>query len=35
VEALRDALLVHEELLGDDIRSVIEQALKRRTAPVG
>jgi ATP-dependent Zn protease len=35
VEALRDALLEHEELLGDDIRGVIEAALKRRNAPVG
>ena len=30
VEALRDALLDQEELLGDDINSVIEQALSRR-----
>jgi cell division protease FtsH len=35
VEALRDALLEHEELLGDDIRGVIEAALVRRSAPVG
>jgi cell division protease FtsH len=35
VEALRDALLEHEELLGDDIRGVIEAALARRSAPVG
>jgi cell division protease FtsH len=35
VEALRDALLEHEELLGDDIRGVIEAALARRIAPVG
>lgn len=30
VEALRDALLVQEELLGDDIAAVIEGALARR-----
>ena len=30
VEALRDALLEHEELLGDDIRAVIEETLQRR-----
>ncbi len=30
VEALRDALLEHEELLGDEIMTVIEQALARR-----
>ena len=30
VEALRDALLDQEELLGDEIASVIEQALRRR-----
>ena len=35
VEALRDALLEHEELLGDDIRSVIEEALDRRAATIG
>ena len=30
IEALRDALLEQEELLGDDIAAVIEQALNRR-----
>ena len=30
IEALRDALLEHEELLGDEIMTVIEQALARR-----
>lgn len=30
VEALRDALLDHEELLGDDIRTVIEKTLANR-----
>ena len=30
VEALRDALLEQEELLGDDIAAVIEEALQRR-----
>jgi cell division protease FtsH len=33
VEALRDALLEQEELLGDDIVAVIEQALNRRPSP--
>ena len=32
VEALRDALLEQEELLGDDIAAVIEQALQQRNA---
>ncbi|HEX2234754.1 MAG TPA: AAA family ATPase [Actinomycetota bacterium] len=32
LEALRDALLEHEELLGDDIAAVIESALARRTS---
>ncbi|MDQ3987278.1 MAG: AAA family ATPase [Actinomycetota bacterium] len=31
VEALRDALFVQEELLGDDIAAVIEEALSKRT----
>jgi cell division protease FtsH len=35
VEALRDALLEHEELLGDDIRAVIEETLQRRTMVSG
>jgi ATP-dependent Zn protease len=30
IEALRDALLDHEELLGDDIRAVIERTLAER-----
>jgi cell division protease FtsH len=30
VDALRDALLEHEELLGDDIAAVLEQTLARR-----
>jgi cell division protease FtsH len=33
VEALRDALLEQEELLGDEIVGVIEQALARRNKP--
>ncbi|MDQ3619384.1 MAG: AAA family ATPase [Actinomycetota bacterium] len=32
VEALRDALLEHEELMGDEINACVEQALERRTA---
>jgi ATP-dependent Zn protease len=32
LEALRDALLEHEELLGDDIAAVLSAALKRRVA---
>jgi cell division protease FtsH len=32
VEALRDALMTHEELLGDEIRAVIEGALRKRSA---
>jgi ATP-dependent Zn protease len=35
VEGLRDALLEHEELLGDDIRAVIEQTLQRRSVIAG
>jgi cell division protease FtsH len=35
VEALRDALLEHEELLGDDIRAVIEETLQRRSVIAG
>ncbi|CAN5677886.1 AAA family ATPase [soil metagenome] len=35
VEGLRDALLEHEELLGDDIRAVIEETLQRRTVVAG
>ena len=35
VEALRDALLEHEELLGDDIRAVIEETLQRRSVVAG
>ena len=35
VEALRDALLEHEELLGDDIRAVIEETLQRRKVVSG
>ncbi|MDQ3661999.1 MAG: hypothetical protein M3454_13265, partial [Actinomycetota bacterium] len=35
VEALRDALLEHEELLGDDIRAVIEETLQRRNVVAG
>jgi cell division protease FtsH len=31
VDALRDALLEHEELLGDEIASVLEQALEHRS----
>ena len=31
VEALRDALLEHEELLGDDIRAAIEETVQRRS----
>ncbi|HVM34632.1 MAG TPA: AAA family ATPase [Actinomycetota bacterium] len=31
VEALRDALLEHDEIMGDEINAVIEQALARRT----
>ena len=32
VEALRDSLLIHEELMGDEIRAVIEEALGARAA---
>jgi ATP-dependent Zn protease len=32
LEALRDALLEHEELLGDDIAAVVNAALERRVA---
>lgn len=32
VEALRDALLEHEELMGDEINACVEQALERRTS---
>jgi cell division protease FtsH len=32
LEALRDALLEHEELLGDDIAAVLNAALERRVA---
>jgi cell division protease FtsH len=32
VDALRDALLEHEELLGDDIAAVLERALEARTS---
>lgn len=35
VEALRDALLEHEELMGDEINACVEQALERRTARLG
>jgi len=35
VEALRDALLEHEELLGDDIRAAIEETLQRRNVVAG
>ena len=35
VEALRDALLEHEELMGDEINACVEQALERRTARSG
>ena len=35
VEALRDALLEHEELLGDDIRAAIEETLQRRSVVAG
>ncbi|HYZ47147.1 MAG TPA: AAA family ATPase [Actinomycetota bacterium] len=34
LEALRDALLEHEELLGDDIADVLEKALAARKMPV-
>jgi ATP-dependent Zn protease len=33
VDALRDALLEHEELLGDEIAEVIDRALAARAAP--
>ena len=32
VEALRDALLEHEELMGDEINKCVEEALARRTS---
>ncbi len=35
VEALRDALLEHEELMGDEINACVEQALERRNARLG
>ena len=35
VEALRDALLEQEELLGDEIRAVIEETLQRRSVVAG
>ena len=35
IEALRDALLEHEELMGDEIATVIEQALRARRASGG
>jgi cell division protease FtsH len=34
VEALRDALLEHDEIMGDEINAVIEQALARRKTDV-
>ena len=34
VEALRDALLEREELMGDEIMSVLDEAQKRRSAPL-
>jgi cell division protease FtsH len=34
VEALRDALLEREELMGDEIMAVLDEAQKRRSAPL-
>ncbi len=35
VEALRDALLEHEELLGDEILAVLDRTAKQRPGSVG